>query len=54
MEAAKQGYAIAASNVAVEYSTGTGAVEQNLATGECIEYITRAAPPFAAYSFFLL
>jgi len=31
MEAAMQGYAIAQSNVAVEYSTGTGAVAQNLA-----------------------
>lgn len=35
MKAAQQGYAIAQSNVAVEYSTGTGAVPQNLAAGVC-------------------
>ena len=34
MEAATQGYAIAQSNIAVEYSTGSGAVEQNLAIGD--------------------
>ena len=34
MKAAKVGYAIAQSNVAVEYSTGTGAVAQNLPVGK--------------------
>ena len=34
MKAAKAGYAIAQSNIAVEYSTGTGAVAQNLPVGK--------------------